>query len=106
MIGRLPIISVLNELTKKELKDILLNTNNSLVKQYTKMFAEENVNLIIENSAIDKIADIAINLKTGARSLKAIMEKIMINLMYNIDQYYDSKEIIINSSFIEQKILL
>jgi len=70
------------------------------------MFAEENVNLIIENSAIDKIADIAINLKTGARSLKAIMEKIMINLMYNIDQYYDSKEIIINSSFIEQKILL
>lgn len=105
IIGRLPIVSVLNELTKKELEDILLNTNNSLVKQYMKIFAQENVTLKIENSAISSIANIAINLKTGARSLKAIMEKIMIDLMYNIDQYSNSKEIIIDSSVIENKIL-
>ena len=85
-IGRLPVVSVLNELTQEDLEHILQNTRNSLTKQFSKLFSMENVQLRFTKDAIAAIAKKALELKTGARALRAIMEDIMLEVMYDIPQ--------------------
>ena len=82
LIGRLPIIGSLDYLTKDALLSILIDPKNSLLKQYKKMFALESVDLDITPDALQEIVDIAIKRKTGARALRSVMEKVMLNIMY------------------------
>ena len=96
-IGRLPVISVLNELTQSDLEHILQNTRNSLVKQFSKLFSMENVRLRFTKDAIAAIAQKALELKTGARALRAIMEQIMLEIMYDIPQDDSIEEVIITA---------
>ncbi len=84
LIGRLPIIGSLDYLTKDALLSILIDPKNSLLKQYKKMFALENVDLDIMPDALQEIVNIAIKRKTGARALRSVMEKIMLNIMYEL----------------------
>ena len=83
-IGRVPITVSLDNLDKDALVRILQEPKNSLVKQYTKLFELDGVGLSFEDDAIGAIADKALERKTGARGLRAIMENVMLDLMYTI----------------------
>ena len=96
LIGRLPVIASLEELTEAALLDILTAPRNALVKQYQKMFAFEDVKLRFTDGALRAIAQEAIRRKSGARGLRAIMEDIMLDIMYEIPSQSNIKECIVN----------
>ncbi|MBI2814082.1 MAG: ATP-dependent Clp protease ATP-binding subunit ClpX [Opitutae bacterium] len=100
-IGRLPVVSVLDELKIADLEKVLLRTKNSMVKQYSKLFAMDGVQLKFTRDAVLAIAKRAIELKTGARALRAILEKIMLEVMYDLPQRDDIVEVIIDQSVVE-----
>ena len=100
-IGRLPVVSVLDELKVADLEKVLLRTKNSMVKQYSKLFAMDGVQLKFTRDAVLAIAKRAIELKTGARALRAILEKIMLEVMYDLPQRDDIVEVIIDQSVVE-----
>ncbi len=100
-IGRLPVVSVLNELRVEDLEKVLLRTKNAMVKQYSKLFAMDGVQLRFTRDAIIAIAKRAIELKTGARALRAILEKIMLEVMYDLPARDDVAEVIIDQAVVE-----
>jgi ATP-dependent Clp protease ATP-binding subunit ClpX len=100
-IGRLPMVAVLDELSRSDLEHILQNTKNSLLKQYSKLFLMEGAKLHFTRDAVAAIADKAIELKTGARALRAIMERIMLDVMYDLPQTENVDEVVINRSVVE-----
>ncbi|MEM7790211.1 MAG: ATP-dependent Clp protease ATP-binding subunit ClpX [Verrucomicrobiota bacterium] len=100
-IGRLPMVAILDDLTRSDLEHILQNTKNSLVKQYSKLFSMEGAKLRFTRDAIAAIADKAIELKTGARALRSIMERIMLDVMYDLPQSENVEEVIINRGVVE-----
>ena len=99
-IGRLPVLVGLHGLNREALKDILTKPRNALVSQYIKMFEMDGVKLEFDESALDKIADMAVSLKTGARSLRTIMEDSMRDIMYSAPSESNLKKIIITSDVI------
>ena len=99
-IGRLPVVSVLDQLTVSDLEKILLRTKNAMVKQYSKLFAMDGVRLRLTRDAVKAIAQKAIELKTGARALRAIMENLMLEVMYELPQRDDVTEVVIDSAVV------
>ncbi|NIH16515.1 MAG: ATP-dependent Clp protease ATP-binding subunit ClpX [Buchnera aphidicola (Periphyllus lyropictus)] len=95
-IGRLPIITELNQLNKKELIKILCQPKNALIKQYKKLFEMEGVKLKFCEDSIKKIAEKSILKKSGARGLRSILEKILLKTMYNLPSMKNVKKVIIN----------
>ena len=81
---------------------ILQEPKNSLVKQYTKLFELDEVELRFEPDAIEAIADKALERKTGARGLRAIMENVMLDLMYTIPSADDISECVITKDMVEE----
>jgi ATP-dependent Clp protease ATP-binding subunit ClpX len=102
-IGRLPMISVLDELSEEELVLVLTDTRNALTKQYTKLFAMDNVGLTFTKDALKALAQEAVRKGTGARALRAILEKIMLDLMYDLPSREDILEVTINRAVIDGK---
>ncbi|MEJ0001303.1 MAG: ATP-dependent Clp protease ATP-binding subunit ClpX [Verrucomicrobiota bacterium] len=102
-IGRLPMISVLDELTEEELVCVLTDTKNALTKQYTKLFAMDNVGLTFTKDALRALAQEAVRKGTGARALRAILEKLMLDLMYDLPSREDILEVTINRAVIDGK---
>lgn len=100
-IGRLPVVSVLDQLQVADLEKILLRTKNAIVKQYSKLFAMDGVQLRFTRDAVVAIAKKAIELKTGARALRAILEKLMLEVMYDLPQRTDVVEVIIDQAVVE-----
>lgn len=84
LIGRIPVLSHLNPLSKESLRNILTEPKNSLVKQYVKLFEYENVKLSFDNDVLDYIVDKAMEYKLGARGLRSICEAIMLDAMFDI----------------------
>lgn len=84
-IGRIPILVALNELTKENLKDILIKTSESPIKKYTDFFKSIGKKLILNEDAIDYIVDKALTMNMGARALKSIVETAMVNILFNLD---------------------
>lgn len=84
IIGRLPILTHLNPLNREDLRRILTEPNNAIIRQYKKLFNMDNVALTFTEEALDLIVDKAIEYKLGARGLRSIVESIMIDAMYNI----------------------
>jgi ATP-dependent Clp protease ATP-binding subunit ClpX len=82
------------------LEKILLKTKNATVKQYAKLFAMDGVRLRFTSDAVKAIAQKAIELKTGARALRSIMENIMLEVMYELPQRDDVTEVIIDSAVV------
>lgn len=106
-IGRLPISVGLNELTKDELKRIIVAPKNSIEKQYTTLFAMDNVKLVFEDEALDAIAEKAIAQKTGARGLRHIVEGLVTDAMFEIPSRSDIKELHITKEDVQRgKVLL
>jgi ATP-dependent Clp protease ATP-binding subunit ClpX len=102
-VGRLPVVSVLRELTEAELIAILTETKNAMLKQYSKLFAMEGVNLNFTKDALQALAEDAIKKGTGARALRALLEKLMLDLMYDIPSRDDIAEVTINRGVVEGK---
>ena len=99
-VGRLPVIATLDELSEEALVDIMVKPKNALVKQYTKIFEFENVKLKFQQDALWAVAKEAINRKSGARALRAILEDAMLDIMYDIPSQENIKECIISEAVI------
>jgi len=102
-IGRLPSVSVLRELTREDLERILVGAKNSLTRQYSKLFSHEGVRLKFTRDAVAAIADKALELKTGARALRSIMENLMLDIMYSVPQEETAAEVTITRAVVEGK---
>lgn len=100
-IGRLPVVVALDSLDEEALIRILQEPRNALVKQYQKLFEMDGVTLEFGDGALGAIAQKAMNLKTGARGLRSIMEEIMLSLMYEIPSRTDIKRCIITPEVVE-----
>lgn len=100
LIGRLPIIASLNEITEEDMVRILTEPKNSLTKQYQKLFSIDNVTLNFEEEALLAIAKKSLKRKTGARGLRAILEENMIDIMYELPEY-SGYEVLITKEVIE-----
>ena len=101
-IGRLPITVGLEELKLEDLKRIITEPRNAIVRQYQASLAYDNVKLEFTEKAIDAIADKAIKQKTGARGLRAIVEKMMTEIMFEIPSIPGDKKIIISQDTVEK----
>lgn len=96
LVGRIPVVSSLEELDQDALIQILTKPKNAICKQYKKLFEIENVKLDFSVDALREIANIALHQKIGARGLRAIMEKFMIEIMYDIPEMDNLKECLIS----------
>lgn len=103
-IGRLPAIVTLEELSKDALVKIITEPKNALLKQYKKLFSMDDVELEVEESAIERIAEKAIERKTGARGLRGILEDVMTDIMYEIPSREDVEKCIITKETIDKEI--
>lgn len=99
-IGRLPVITTLDELDEKALISILTEPKNAIMKQYTKLFELDGVQLTVESSALHEIAGEALKRKTGARALRAIIEQVMLEVMYEVPSSTDIKKVVIPAGVI------
>ena len=104
LIGRLPVLTFLEPLDKEALMRILTEPKNSLVKQYIKLFALENIELEIAPDALDFIAEKALDFKLGARGLRSICEAIMTDAMYDLPGRKDVPKLVIDRSYAEEKL--
>ena len=102
-VGRLPVLATLGELTKEALVDIMVKPKNALVKQYTKIFEFENVKLKFKPEALWAVAREATKRKSGARGLRAILEDVMLEIMYDIPSQENVKECIISEEVISKR---
>jgi len=102
-IGRLPIVTALDSLTEEELILILTDTRNAMVKQYTKLLAMEGVNLVVTKDALRALAQQAATKGTGARALRSMFEKIMLDVMYDVPSREDIADVVINRAVVEGK---
>lgn len=100
-VGRLPIVVTLESLDKKALVKILCEPKNALVKQYKKLFELDNVDLEFTEKALDTIADEAISRNTGARGLRAIIEEMMVDIMFEIPSDERITKVIITENTIK-----
>lgn len=103
LIGRMPISVALNELTKDDLKRILTEPKNAIIKQFVASFAIDDVNIEFTDDAIDAIADMAIQQKTGARGLRAIVEKLLLDLSFDAPSIEGKKKVVITADIVNQK---
>ncbi len=102
-IGRLPVIATLEDLSEEALVRVLTEPKNALAKQYASMFEMENVKLTLTEDALKAIAKKAIERKTGARGLRAIMEDTLLELMYDIPDKKEVEEIVIDEKVINKE---
>ena len=101
-IGRLPVIATLDELDDSALMRILKEPKNALTKQYSKLFEMESVHLKFTEDALRAIAREAMKRKSGARGLRAIMENIMLDIMYDMPSQPNTKEVVISEDVVEK----
>ena len=97
-IGRLPIIAHVNDLDRDSMKRVLVEPKNSLVKQYQRLFAMDGAQLTITDGALGVIADKAAERKTGARGLRAIMEELLVPIMYELPDRENIAEVVIDEA--------
>lgn len=105
LIGRLPITVALKELNLEDLKKILTEPKNAITKQFEASFAIDDVDLTFSDDAIDEIANIAIKHKTGARGLRSIVEKILLDIMYEVPSVKGKKKLVITKDIVTQKVI-
>ena len=101
LIGRLPVIATLQELKKEDLVKILVEPKNALTKQYQQLLAMDNVELEILPETLDAVAEKAIAQKIGARGLRAVMEQMMMKIMYVIPSDYSIRKVIVTPQCID-----
>ncbi|MEY2451344.1 MAG: ATP-dependent Clp protease ATP-binding subunit ClpX [Acidimicrobiaceae bacterium] len=103
-IGRLPVIGAVSNLDKDALMRILVEPKNALIKQYRKFFEFEDVELEFSDDALDAVADLALLRGTGARGLRAILEEVLLNIMYDLPSRTDIGKCVINAQAVLDKV--
>lgn len=99
-VGRLPVITPVHELDKNALIDILIKPRNSLVKQYKRLLDMDGVDLKFTDEALEIISEMAIKRETGARGLRAILENIMLEIMYQVPDMQNPQEVVIDEEVV------
>ena len=99
-VGRLPVVSVLNDLDEKALVQILVQPKNALVRQYQRLFEYENVRLRFTDEALQRIALQALDRKVGARGLRMILEDLMLDLMYHLPSQRAMREFVVTEEMV------
>ena len=102
-IGRLPVVTALDPLTEDEMVLILTDTKNAMIKQYTKLLSMEGVRLTVTKDALRALAAQAVTKGTGARALRSMLERIMLDIMYEVPSRDDIAEVTINRAVVEGK---
>jgi ATP-dependent Clp protease ATP-binding subunit ClpX len=102
-IGRLPVVSSVEPLDREALVDILTRPKNALTKQYRRFFEFDGVELEFEDEALEAIADLAILRQTGARGLRAILEEVLLNTMYELPSREDVGQCVITAETVREK---
>lgn len=102
LIGRLPVVATLEQLNEEALVNILTEPKNALVKQYQALFSMENVDLQFETEALHSIAKQAITRKTGARGLRSIVERTLLETMYILPDLKEVKKVVVTKEVVEQ----
>jgi len=102
-IGRLPVVTALDPLSEDEMVMILSDTKNAMIKQYMKLMAMEGVNLTVTKDALRALAAQAYQKGTGARALRAMLERLMLDVMYEIPSREDVADVTINRGVVEGK---
>ena len=102
-IGRLPVITTVSSLDRPALIQILSTPKNALVKQYQKMFQLDGVELVFDDAALDLIADQALERGTGARGLRAIMEEVLLPVMFDLPSRDDIASVVITADVVAKK---
>ncbi len=100
-IGRLPVLTTFEPLTEDELMLVLTEPKNAMVKQYNKLFAMEGANLTITRDALRALAAQAVKKGTGARALRSLLERIMLDVMYDLPSREDIADVTINRAVVE-----
>jgi ATP-dependent Clp protease ATP-binding subunit ClpX len=103
-IGRLPVMTTVSDLDKESLVRVLTEPKNAIVKQYEKFFEMDGVELVITEDALDAIADLALKRGTGARGLRAIMEEVLLDTMYELPARSDVARVIIDGAVVREKV--
>jgi ATP-dependent Clp protease ATP-binding subunit ClpX len=102
-VGRLPVIATLEDLDEHALVRILTEPKNALTRQYSKLFEMENVRLKFTEGALKAIAREALARKSGARGLRAILESIMLDVMFDVPSHPEIEEVVISEEVVEKK---
>ena len=92
LVGRLPVVATLDELSEEDLQRILVEPKNALMKQFQKLFEYEKIHLTFTDGALRAVAKEAARRKTGARGLRSILEEVMLDIMYEIPSRTDLRE--------------
>ena len=100
IVGRLPVITYLDQLDRDSLKRILTEPKNALVKQFTKLFAMDGIALTIDDEALDFVVEKAIEYKLGARGLRSIMEAILNDAMFELPSDITAQELVDRKSVV------
>ena len=103
LIGRLPIITALNPLSEDDLVHILTEPKNAITKQYQELLSMDGVKLEFEDEALRKIAELAIQKKTGARGLRSIIESAMQKVMFDVPDMSSAKKVVVTAACVEGK---
>ena len=105
IIGRLPVVATLGELDAEALMKILLEPKNALIKQYQALLEMENVKLTFQPDALEAMVELAMTKKTGARSLRAILEEVMLEVMFQAPVQIGLQEVVITKATVKEKTL-
>jgi len=100
-VGRLPIVTTLEELDEKALVSILTEPKNALTRQYRRLFEMEGIELEFRETALKKVAEKALERKTGARGLRSILEQVLLETMYELPSLEDVSKVVIDESVVE-----
>ena len=101
-VGRLPVTATLNDLSIEAMIQILTEPKNALVKQFKKLFELENVKLTFTDEALKSVANKAIKRKTGARALRSILEKILLDSMFDLPSLHSVEEVVVNEDAVDK----
>ncbi|NDB18083.1 MAG: ATP-dependent Clp protease ATP-binding subunit ClpX [Actinobacteria bacterium] len=104
-IGRLPVFTSVGALDRAALIKVLTEPKNALVKQYQRLFEIDKVELIFTDDALDAIADLAVARGTGARGLRAIMEEVLVGIMFEVPDRDDVAKVVVNAEAVNSKVL-
>jgi len=103
-IGRLPVTATVEDLDKEALVQILTEPKNALIKQYARMFEMDEVDLVFTPDSLEAIAEQALKRSTGARGLRAILEEVLLNTMYDLPSRDDVERVMIDRDVVEKKV--
>jgi ATP-dependent Clp protease ATP-binding subunit ClpX len=103
-IGRLPVVTTVHDLDKDQMIRILLEPKNALVKQYAKFFEMDGVELAFTDDALEAVADLALLRATGARGLRAILEEVLLDTMYELPSRQDVARVVIDDEVVRERV--